>query len=92
MSKKLKAKKYKLVIFNSDSVSFQDITSLFKVFGLTALQSEQCALIIHNVGKYAAFEGGYDELKSIQLGLQDNNIQSEIISDESKTKTKKIKT
>ncbi len=73
-------------------VPFNDIILIFKSFGLPALQSEQCAMIIHNTGKYSAFHGTYDEMRSMQLTLSDNNIQSEIISDESKPKTKKIKT
>jgi hypothetical protein len=92
MPRKTKANNYKLEIYNSETVPFNDIILIFKSFGLPALQSEQCAMIIHNTGKYSAFHGTYDEMRSMQLTLSDNNIQSEIISDESKPKTKKIKT
>lgn len=89
MAKKInKDKNYKLTVFNNDHTPFNDIMLIFKAFGFTTLQAEQCAAIIHHKGKYNMFEGHYDELRNIQILLSESNIKSEIISDDPKQKQK----
>jgi ATP-dependent Clp protease adaptor protein ClpS len=84
-------KTYKLTVYNNDNVSFNDIIFIFKSLGHATLQAEQCASIIHNKGKYNMIVGNYNELVEIQLLLTNNNIQSEIISERTKTKKPKSK-
>jgi len=91
MAKKKQTKTYKLTVYNNDNISFDNVISIFRSLGYAALQAEQCATIIHNKGKYTMIVGEYNELINIQLLLTENNIHSEIISDETKNKKTKSK-
>jgi ATP-dependent Clp protease adaptor protein ClpS len=69
---------FNLIIFNNDKLSFIEIILILKSIGLMELQANQCAMLIHNKGKYAAVSGEYDEMKSIQANLTEYGVKSEI--------------
>lgn len=53
-----------LIVWNDEVNTFDwVIETLVDVCGHTHEQAEQCALIIHNHGKYAVKEGAFDTLK-----------------------------
>lgn len=69
---------FNLVIFNNDKLSFIEIILILKSIGLMELQANQCAMLIHNKGKYAALSGEYDEIKSVQANLTEYGVKSDI--------------
>lgn len=69
---------FNLVIFNNDKLSFLEIILILKSIGLMELQANQCAMLIHNKGKYAALSGEYDEIKSVQANLTEYGVKSDI--------------
>ena len=70
---------FNLVIFNNDKLSFIEIILILKSIGLMELQANQCAMLIHNKGKYAALSGEYDEIKSVQDNLIEYGVKSEMV-------------
>ena len=70
---------FNLVIFNNDKLSFIEIILILKSIGLMELQANQCAMLIHNKGKYAALSGEYDEIKSVQANLIEYGVKSEMV-------------
>lgn len=55
---------YNLIVWNDDVNTFEwVIETLIAVCGHSEEQAEQCAMIIHNKGKYAVNSGSYDDLK-----------------------------
>jgi ATP-dependent Clp protease adaptor protein ClpS len=70
---------FNLVIFNNDKLSFLEIILILKSIGLMELQANQCAVLIHNKGKYAAVSGEYDEMKSVQANLTEYGVKSEMV-------------
>ena len=70
---------FNLVIFNDDKLSFLEIILILKSIGLMELQANQCAVLIHNKGKYAAVSGEYDEMKSVQANLTEYGVKSEMV-------------
>jgi ATP-dependent Clp protease adaptor protein ClpS len=70
---------FNLVIFNNDKLSFLEIILILKSIGLMELQANQCAVLIHNKGKYAAVSGEYDEMKSVQDNLTEYGVKSEMV-------------
>jgi ATP-dependent Clp protease adaptor protein ClpS len=64
--KELLAESKSLLIYNDDYNTFDHvIESLIKVCRHTAIQAEQCALIIHNRGKCQVKSGGFEDLKKL---------------------------
>jgi hypothetical protein len=84
---------FKLRVYNNSNTNILDIIDAFKSIGLTLLQAEQCALIIHNCGKYDLLEGNIYNLDAIRVDLQNTyNIISEVLPiKKQKTKTLKNK-
>jgi ATP-dependent Clp protease adaptor protein ClpS len=70
---------FNLVIFNNDKLSFLEIILILKSIGLMELQANQCAMLIHNKGKYAALSGEYDEIKSVQANLTEYGVKSDMV-------------
>lgn len=57
-------KPFQIVVWNDEVNTFEwVIETLTDVCGHSHEQAEQCALFIHNKGKYAVKKGGYDDLK-----------------------------
>ena len=57
-------KPYQIVVWNDEVNTFEwVIETLIDVCGHTEEQAEQCAMLIHNRGKYAVKNGSYDDLK-----------------------------
>ena len=55
---------FSLVVWNDEVNTFYwVIETLVKVCNHSEEQAEQCALLIHNKGKYAVKNGAYDDLK-----------------------------
>lgn len=68
------------LVVHNDNVNTFDwvIESLVEICRHTWEQAEQCALIIHNNGKYAVKSGGEDELKPMRTALVDRGINATI--------------
>lgn len=85
-----KTERFKLRVYNNSSTNILNVIDAFKSLGLALLQAEQCALIIHNCGKYDLLEGDIYELDQIRVELQNvYNITSEVLPIKQKTKTLK---
>ncbi|MFT3823633.1 MAG: ATP-dependent Clp protease adaptor ClpS [Chitinophagaceae bacterium] len=66
---------YSLVVWNDEVNTFEwVIETLMEVCGHSAEQAEQCAIIIHNQGKYAVKQGSYDELKPLCDAITERGI------------------
>ena len=74
-------KGFSLVLYNDNVNSFDwVIFNLVTFCGHGMIQAEQCALIIHNKGKYAVKHGDIDVLLPISQRLSENNLTVEIQS------------
>lgn len=91
-NKENRQRKYKLTVYNDPTISFEDVINAFKYINFTTLQAEQCALIIHSVGKYDLMEGDVYKLDNIRVMLRNTyNITSEVFPiKETKTNHQKI--
>lgn len=70
---------YSLIVWNDEVNSFDwVIETLMEVCGHDLEQAEQCALIIHNKGKYAVKNGDYDTLKPMCDAITDRGIGATI--------------
>ncbi len=70
----------KLYVYNDDVNSFIMIMALFvRTLGHSFEQAEQCATIIHNVGKCCVKLAPYDELYKIKELYDKLNVKSEIV-------------
>ena len=57
-------KPFQIVVWNDEVNTFEwVIETLIDVCGHSQEQAEQCALFIHNKGKYAVKKGDYEDLK-----------------------------
>jgi len=64
-----------LIVWNDEVNTFDHvIKTLIEVCGHDQEQAEQCALIIHQSGKYGVKNGGYDELKAMCDIITDRGI------------------
>ncbi len=70
---------HNLIVWN-DNVNTFDwvIASLMEVCGHSEHQAEQCAMIIHNKGKYAVKKGSFDFLRPLAEALIEREIQATI--------------
>lgn len=60
----LEDQQFSLIVWNDEVNTFDwVIETLVKVCNHSEEQAEQCALLIHNKGKYAVKNGAYDDLK-----------------------------
>jgi ATP-dependent Clp protease adaptor protein ClpS len=70
---------YSLVLWNDDVNTFDHVaTTLVEVCGHSWEQAEQCALLIHNNGKYAVQHGDYNDLKDKCLQICDRLINATV--------------
>ncbi len=70
---------YSLIVWNDEVNSFDwVIETLMEVCGHDLEQAEQCAMIIHNKGKYAVKNGDYDTLKPMCDAITDRGIGATI--------------
>lgn len=68
-----------LIVWNDEVNTFDHvIASLVDVCDHTFEQAEQCALIIHNRGKYSVKRGSFDFLRPRAEALIDRGIQATI--------------
>jgi len=75
---------YSLIVWNDEVNSFDwVIETLMEVCGHDLEQAEQCALIIHNKGKYAVKNGDYDTLKPMCDAITERGISATIESTKS---------
>ncbi len=73
------APSYSLIVWNDEVNSFDwVIETLMEVCGHDLEQAEQCAMIIHNKGKYAVKNGDYDTLKPMCDAITDRGIGATI--------------
>lgn len=70
---------HKIVVWNDEVNTFDwVIDSLIEICAHSRLQAEQCALIIHNSGKYAVKEGNFDSLRLQAEALIERGINATI--------------
>jgi ATP-dependent Clp protease adaptor protein ClpS len=70
---------YSLIVWNDEVNSFDwVIETLMEVCGHDLEQAEQCAMIIHNKGKYAVKNGDYDTLKPMCDAITERGIGATI--------------
>lgn len=69
----------RLIVFNDDVNSFEWVQECFvKYLKHSPEQALQCAMIIHNKGKYAVKEGTKEELEPFKSALDDAGLLTEI--------------
>jgi len=72
---------YQLIVWNDEVNTFEwVIETLIEVCGHEHEQAEQCALLIHNRGKYAVKNGSYEQLKPMCDAITDRGIGATIES------------
>jgi ATP-dependent Clp protease adaptor protein ClpS len=72
-------KVHNLIVWNDEVNTFDwVIESLIEICDHTQEQAEQCAMIIHNKGKYGVKRGSFDELRPKAEALIDRSIQATI--------------
>lgn len=70
---------HQIIVWNDEVNTFDwVIITLMEVCGHTQEQAEQCALIIHNNGKYAVKQGTFDELRPMCEAIIDRGINATI--------------
>lgn len=70
---------FQLVVWNDEVNTFEwVIETLSKVCGHTAVQAEQCAMLIHTHGKYAVKKADYETLKPMCDAITDRGIGATI--------------
>lgn len=70
---------HSLIVWNDNVNTFEwVIETLIEVCGHDEQQAEQCAMIIHNKGKYAVKHGSYDDLKPMCDAITDRGIGATI--------------
>jgi len=68
-----------IVLFNDDVNTFDwVIESLIEVCDHEAIQAEQCAMLVHTVGKCSVKKGEYDKLRAMCTSLLDRGLSAEI--------------
>lgn len=68
-----------LIVWNDDYNTFDwVIQSLMEVCGHDQIQAEQCALIIHNKGKYAVKNGDFETLKAMADSINERGINATV--------------
>jgi ATP-dependent Clp protease adaptor protein ClpS len=70
---------HSLIVWNDDVNTFDWVAkSLVEICGHSPEQAEQCAIIIHQKGKYAVKKGSYEQLRPQCNALLDRGIQASI--------------
>lgn len=68
-----------LIVYNDEVNSFEHvIITLMKVCKHSAIQAEQCTLLIHNKGKCAVKNGSLPDLIPLKFAINDAGINAEI--------------
>ncbi len=68
---------FSLVVWNDEVNTFEwVIETLIDVCNHTQVQAEQCAMLIHNKGKYAVKQGDYDTLKPMCDAITERGISA----------------
>lgn len=68
-----------LIVWNDEINTFDwVIDTLINICGHEREQAEQCAMLIHNKGKYAVKNGSYESLKPQQDAINDRLINATI--------------
>ena len=69
----------KLIVHNDDVNTFDWVAeALVDICKHTWVQAEQCALIVHEKGKYAVKEGDFDALKPMKDAISERGINATI--------------
>lgn len=75
----LTEKSHSIIVWNDDINTFEwVIETLMSVCGHNAEQAEQCALLVHHIGKYAVKSGSLKTLKPQCEAITDRGIQATI--------------
>jgi ATP-dependent Clp protease adaptor protein ClpS len=68
-----------LILFNDDLISFDHvIVCLIQYCKHSAIQAEQCALIVHTKGKASIKHGSMEELNGVKKKLDREGLTTEI--------------
>lgn len=74
------AEKHQIILYNDDVNTFDwVIESLVEICHHTAIQAEQCAMIVHYKGKCEVKSGDYEKLKPMCTALLDRGLSAEIV-------------
>jgi ATP-dependent Clp protease adaptor protein ClpS len=75
----LEAVENKIVLYNDDVNTFDHVVDmLVATCGHTAIQAEQCSLIVHYKGKCSVKSGSYDDLEPRCTALLEAGLTAEI--------------
>jgi ATP-dependent Clp protease adaptor protein ClpS len=70
----------KIVVFNDDVNTFEHVIQTFvEVLRHTYEQADQCAHIIHYIGKCSVKEGNFDELVPLRNAICNRGISAEVM-------------
>lgn len=79
VSKLLEKKQESIVVYNDDINTFEHVIyCLVKYCNHGTEQAEQCAMLIHNKGRYAVKSGTIDKLIPIYAALTENQLSAKI--------------
>lgn len=68
-----------IILYNDEVNNFGHVIECLMDFcSHTFEQAQQCALIVHNSGKYAVKQGSYEDLKPIVEALLENGLSATI--------------
>jgi len=70
---------WQIVLYNDEVNSFDwVIVNLMKYCNHNRFQAEQCAWFVHNNGKYAVKNGGYDDLEPVCTALCEKGLSAQL--------------
>lgn len=70
----------KIILYNDPVNSFEHVIMCLVAFcGHGMIQAEQCALIVHNKGKYAVKHGSKEDMVTRAKKLSEENLTVEVI-------------
>ena len=79
VSKLLEKKQESIIVYNDDINTFEHVIyCLVKYCNHGTEQAEQCAMLIHNKGKYAVKSGTIEKLIPIYAALTENHLSAKI--------------
>lgn len=68
-----------IILYNDDFNTFNFvIETLIKICNHTAIQAEQCAYLVHHIGKCSVKKGAYEKLEVICTALLERGLTAEI--------------
>jgi ATP-dependent Clp protease adaptor protein ClpS len=74
-----KAQAHEIILHNDDVNTFEHvIVSLMEICGHEPLQAEQCAWLVHHIGKCSVKRGAYNALRPLCEALCERGLSADI--------------